>query len=379
MTKTLLSLLLFAFVAYGQQKRVIITNIVDEGDPPLKAAELSYLTERLQQIAAEVLPQQDYDVRPQRIPEALNADYISRGRIGRFGEGFTIKVELYESEKKVAEFSDGSRDVFGLLSVLNEKAPVMFKKMLPEEPAPAPASTSAPVAASVATIATAYTGTNKCYKQIFDLTISNANFDMQNFIKDLGISVAKTQGLCKSKFTCPADDKMTDVGLTAGCLKQLPTSPNEIINVLKEIGLNVGTDAVTQAASKKEPKVDKEKTFFEIGYLYTYGNQVHSKLLRLSFGWFYGTIGEAGIYTNSDAIEWIVGGISRWTTYSSPKLGFGLFGGLGARHWKRHSHYNDGGGDPMHELGVEAIVGIFSVYLSERNFNTVGLGAGLIF
>jgi outer membrane protein OmpA-like peptidoglycan-associated protein len=64
-------------------------------------------------------------------------------------------------------------------------------------------------------------------------------------LKELGISVAKVKGLCKKKFTCPADDKITDIGLTAGCVKQLPEDPKGLAALLKDIGVESGESLVS--------------------------------------------------------------------------------------------------------------------------------------
>jgi hypothetical protein len=63
----------------------------------------------------------------------ITADYVAQGRIGRFGGDLTIKVELYHSMSGslVASFTGNSKEVHGLLSILDAKAPEMFKKMLP--------------------------------------------------------------------------------------------------------------------------------------------------------------------------------------------------------------------------------------------------------
>ncbi|MDR0517426.1 MAG: fibrobacter succinogenes major paralogous domain-containing protein [Fibromonadaceae bacterium] len=75
------------------------------------------------------------------IGRQLNANYIAQGRIGRFGGNYTIEVKLYNSASglQVAIFTGNSKDVFGLLAVLDKKAPDMFKEIAPkEQPQPPP-------------------------------------------------------------------------------------------------------------------------------------------------------------------------------------------------------------------------------------------------
>jgi len=161
MSKIFFTLLLLVFVVYGQQhKRIAIINTVDDGEPPIALLDLSHLTDRLREIATEILPQGNYDVMTvqsmvaflgsqeemvkkcrasegclAKLGREINADYIGQGRIGRFGGDLSIKVELYSSGKGnlISSFTGSSKDIHGLLSIINEKAPVMFRK-LPDVP-----------------------------------------------------------------------------------------------------------------------------------------------------------------------------------------------------------------------------------------------------
>ncbi|MCL1956183.1 MAG: hypothetical protein FWF63_02570 [Fibromonadales bacterium] len=151
-------LLLFAFAAYGQpqeQKRVAILRTVDDGSPEIEPTELMHLTARLREIASNVL-QNRYGIMTEqtiidklggidnaknackeaegclaKLGVKLNADYIGQARLGRFGGNLTISVELYNSGNSLAihTISGNAKDVFGLLAILNEKAPEMFRKM----------------------------------------------------------------------------------------------------------------------------------------------------------------------------------------------------------------------------------------------------------
>ena len=61
----------------------------------------------------------------------VNADYVAQGRIGRFGEDLTIKVELYDSKKGnlIGSFTGDSKDIVGLRDIINEKASDLFKNI----------------------------------------------------------------------------------------------------------------------------------------------------------------------------------------------------------------------------------------------------------
>jgi uncharacterized protein (TIGR02145 family) len=156
MSKILLALLLLVFAAYGQQKRIAIVNTVDDEEPPVKLSDLTHLTDRLREIASNTLPSKNYAVMTQQsivaflgtqeemaktckesegclanLGRKINADYIAQGRIGRFDADLAIKVELYESGSGnlVSSFTGVSKGIYGLLSILDEKAPDLFKKL----------------------------------------------------------------------------------------------------------------------------------------------------------------------------------------------------------------------------------------------------------
>ncbi len=157
MKRILSIVMLLAFAAYGQQKRIAIINTVDDGEPPVGHSELSHLTDRLREIAVKTLPEKSYAVMTQqsivaflgsqedmvrkckesegclaKLGREISADYIGQGRIGRFGDNLTIKVELYDvgSGNLIGSFTDeASKDIYGLLSAINNKAPDMFSKL----------------------------------------------------------------------------------------------------------------------------------------------------------------------------------------------------------------------------------------------------------
>ncbi|MDR2583039.1 MAG: hypothetical protein LBC75_06115 [Fibromonadaceae bacterium] len=151
-------LLLFAFIAYGQeeQKRVAILRTVDDGEPSVEITDLFFLTGRLREIAGNVL-QNNYGIMTEQsiidklggreiavkvcketegclaqLGRRINADYIGQARLGRFGGNLTIVVELYNSGsglQAAPAITGQAEDISGLLDVLNKKAPEMFGKM----------------------------------------------------------------------------------------------------------------------------------------------------------------------------------------------------------------------------------------------------------
>jgi tetratricopeptide (TPR) repeat protein len=109
--------------------------------------------------------------------------------------------------------------------------------------------------------------------------------------------------------------------------------------------------------------------------------------LRWSYSSFYNTMGYKSNSEFSEEFEWIIGVIYRWGIMKPITIGFGLFGGLGARHSFCDEYYDEDKDDcdtemntnMRHELGVELILGVVSLYIAERNFGRIGYGIGFIF
>jgi hypothetical protein len=157
MKKRFFALLLFAIAAYGQpaqQERVAIINTLDDRDS-IGISELVFLTDRLRETAVNVLPKQRYGVMTTEsivaflgsqeraakeckaasclaeLGRKVSADYVAQARIGRFGENLTIKTELYSSKSGnlIGSFTGNSKDIFGLLTIIDDKAAALFKIM----------------------------------------------------------------------------------------------------------------------------------------------------------------------------------------------------------------------------------------------------------
>jgi len=149
-------LLFLALAAYGQQQeRVAIINTLDDYDS-ISVANLTYLTDRLRETAVNVLPANRFGVMTTEsivaflgslentvrvckessclaeLGRQVSADYVAQGRIGRFDGNFTIKVELYSviTGNLMGSFTGSSKNISGLLAIINEKAADLFKRML---------------------------------------------------------------------------------------------------------------------------------------------------------------------------------------------------------------------------------------------------------
>jgi hypothetical protein len=307
--KIIIILLFLALAAQGQQlQRVAIMGTEDDGEPPIKILEASYLTDKLREVAGKTLPKDRYGIMTQQsivdrlgseeravkecreatcladLGRKINADYIAQARIGRFGEDLTIKVELYRvaSGHLIASFTEISKTVHGLLAVLEAKAPDLFKDLsvlaAPVEPIPAPAPVPTPAPAPVhfpAPVA-AQPQLLPLVQQLresslpvgcvadFTQVLKEDGFSMGKFVKELPPAVAKVKVKLKSPFGKPKDDDKTDVGLTVGCIKSLPESPAEIQGLLKDVALKAGLDFVVEAVEDevKKDKVEKKGVRF---------------------------------------------------------------------------------------------------------------------
>jgi uncharacterized protein (TIGR02145 family) len=111
------------------------------------------------------------------------------------------------------------------------------------------------IAASFA-FSTAFAGSlsKGCMEEIANLS-GKSGFDAQKFISDLPSAAIKVKTQAKAPlqflFGPGPDNKVTDVGLTVGCLKTFPESPGEIQSSLMDVksslmgaGLEMGKNAV---------------------------------------------------------------------------------------------------------------------------------------
>jgi len=158
MNKLLFTLLFLALAAYGQtQERIAIINTLDDYDS-ISIADLTYLTDRLRETAVNVLPAERFGVMTTEsivaflgsmentvrvckessclaeLGRMVSADYVAQGRIGRFGENLTIKVELYnvKTGNLMGSFTGNFKDIYSALALIDEKSQDLFKRMLAE-------------------------------------------------------------------------------------------------------------------------------------------------------------------------------------------------------------------------------------------------------
>jgi len=94
-----------------------------------------------------------------------------------------------------------------------------------------------------------------CIDEFVNLPKTKADFDLEQFLNELPAEVLKVKAQLKLPFGKPADDKKTDIGITAGCLKQFPESANTIAPMLKDLGIAIAKDIAENKLGIKENKL----------------------------------------------------------------------------------------------------------------------------
>lgn len=79
----------------------------------------------------------------------------------------------------------------------------------------------------------------ECISEFTSLPSKRNDFVLDNFLKDLPAEVLKTKAQMKLPFGKPKLDKITDIGISVGCLNAFPESPEELTNVVKSIGAKI--------------------------------------------------------------------------------------------------------------------------------------------
>jgi len=173
----LFSMLLAAAWAYASDRGVVaVLEIVvsEETDDESKSLELTiqqtkFLTDELRKQASltlaknyTVLTRENIIALSLGIPDnvftvvdigrAIKSDYITNSSLSYLGGLLVFTVELYncESGLLVADFVKMAPDLKGLLEIIHENAPILFKKINPPEPATAAVPPPQPDASSAA-------------------------------------------------------------------------------------------------------------------------------------------------------------------------------------------------------------------------------------
>jgi len=160
MEKTLAIILfiLAAFLAAANAANIAVLEIIipealdeDAEEAELTLQETKFLTDELRRQATITLEkdlsvlsreqiislasEQPNDSGEVDLCKILKSDYITNGSINKLGNLLTLKVDLYDCEKKqsLGDFTGEAPDLKGLMDVIRTNAPKLFKKLVKEE------------------------------------------------------------------------------------------------------------------------------------------------------------------------------------------------------------------------------------------------------
>jgi hypothetical protein len=151
-------MLIFLPTLLAAQIIAVFEIVPSEDRIPMTVSEFQHLTDELRTQAREVLPK-NYTILTREgifqllppneeeaecllescivsIGRAIGADYVASGQVRMFGDMLTLTVELFESmsSNMLGSFVTESENTKGLLKAIRERAPALFKKMVPAEP-----------------------------------------------------------------------------------------------------------------------------------------------------------------------------------------------------------------------------------------------------
>jgi len=154
---TLSSLLLAGILSAANAANIAVLEIIipealdeDAEEAELTLKETRFLTDELRRQATITLKdisvlsreqiiafaaEQPKDSAETDLCKILKSDYITNGTISKLGNLLTLKVDLQECEKKqmLGDFTGEAPDLKGLMDVIRENAPKLFKKLVKEE------------------------------------------------------------------------------------------------------------------------------------------------------------------------------------------------------------------------------------------------------
>jgi hypothetical protein len=218
----ILAILALAFAQTANSaKTLAVLEIMPESQAVnVSIAEMRHLTDELRRQATLALSHNDYSVltrdnflqllpkdekEAERLAEgsvleigkAIGADYISQGKISKFGKDLSLAIELYEcaNGKLLGSIVMETPDIKGLITSIREQSPALFAKIQtskilkikePQKEEPAPASnikTSTWAAIGLYTLGTACIGVgiykNSQKNYYYDRYRSQENFNSQ--------------------------------------------------------------------------------------------------------------------------------------------------------------------------------------------------------
>jgi hypothetical protein len=123
----------------------------------------------------------------------------------------------------------------------------------------------------------------KCIDEFMAIPETKENFDLQNFTKDLAIEIVKVKAQLKLPFGKPADNKVTDIGITVGCLKAFPETPGQILAILKEVGLGTAVGIANSIGASSKPALKECDAIFNPSKKFCYDGGIYDLCDGMSY------------------------------------------------------------------------------------------------
>ena len=150
-------LILTMIQAYAAQTLAVLEIIPTTEEIEVSIPEMRHLSDELRRQAIQTLPKNNYAVLTRdnmfslmptdeeeaqclaescavEIGRAIGAEYVSQGKIGRFGGELSLSIELYDamSGKLLGSIVMESLDIKGLMAAIREQAPGLFANIKPQ-------------------------------------------------------------------------------------------------------------------------------------------------------------------------------------------------------------------------------------------------------
>jgi len=154
MNKILKILIILVKTTFATQTLAVLEIIPAVEDIEITYAEYRHMTDELRRQAVQTLPSGSYAVLTRDnmfsllppdeeeamclaescaidIGRAIGAEFISQGKIDKFGGDFSLSIELYETMggKLIGSIVMESKDVKGLIDAIRKQAPGLFSKI----------------------------------------------------------------------------------------------------------------------------------------------------------------------------------------------------------------------------------------------------------
>jgi len=100
----------------------------------------------------------------------------------------------------------------------------------------------------------------ECINEFINLPSKQNDFALDNFLKELPSEILKTKAQMKLPFGKPNSNKITDIGISVGCLNAFPENSEELVKMVQSIGVEIAKKII-DLASKGKSSSDSEAEY----------------------------------------------------------------------------------------------------------------------